>query len=274
VSNKEANQPRKRPRKVKVFGERNTGTRAVMKMLRNLKGVSISSPHPKQPDLEQLGELVRETCTGFARELYRDALEDERRRRFGAISAWKHAAPVVDASYAEKNVSVLFLVRDPYSWILSLTKRPYHSRAPKLDSVSEFLRRPWLCLHRDNMAAPVLRSPMILWNEKLRAYQEFARQAPVPSAVLHFEDFVLDPVGALGGALQPFGIEPEGLVEIGEPTKTGGLETSERYAYYANERWKSGLTPEAASLVNELVDWDVATHFGYKKREPAGFLAR
>ena len=272
MDNKEARPARRKPRKVKVFGERNTGTRAVLKMLRNLKGVSVGFPHANQPDLEALLEKVENTCSGFALELYRDALEDERRRRLEAVNAWKHAAPVMDDSYAAWDASTLFLVRDPYSWIVSFTNRPYHTRAPKLESPEEFLCRPWMTLQRDN-TAPVLNSPMCLWNEKLRAYRAFADQGAIPSTVLHFEDFVLDPVGALGRSLQTFGIDHAALAEVETATKTGGMERAERLAYYTDQRWKAKLTIKAATLVNELVDWEIARHFGYQKRDPDEFSA-
>ncbi len=270
MNNKETPEPRKRARKVKVFGERNTGTRAVMQMLRALKGVSISAPAVPTPDLDLLEKRVIETLKGFHREIYIDALYDEARRRNGGLSAWKHAAPVVDDSYGAKDASVLFLVRDPYSWVLSLGKRPYHTRAPKLDSVKAFVERPWLAMGRDNIDT-VLISPMVLWNEKLRAYRAFAKAAPVPSTALKFEDFVLEPVAALTRALAEFNIPAKGLTEIAPSTKRGGMGREVRRAHYASEAWKSELDANAVAAINTYVDWDVATSFGYEMRAPEAF---
>ena len=67
-----------------------------------------------------------------------DALDDIRRSHLGGHSAWKHAAPVVDESYAAKNASVLFLVRDPYSWIAAHFRTPYHARAPMPETLVAF----------------------------------------------------------------------------------------------------------------------------------------
>ena len=265
--------PKLRDRKVKVFGERNTGTRAVVRMLRAHKGVSPGFPNYKNTDLDALENRVNETLTGFHHELFSDALDDIRRSRLGGHSGWKHAAPVVDESYAAKAASVLFLVRDPYSWIAALYRNPYHARAPLPDTLEAFLEQPWLTVKRDNIA-PMLMSPMGLWNEKLRAYHAFAVAAPVPSTVLHFEDFVLDPVAALSAALARFDIPTKGLRALAEPTKKLGAGQQARVEYYKTKAWEKEVSVETARLVNAYVDWDVAGKFGYARRDPREFEAK
>ncbi|NOR63105.1 MAG: hypothetical protein GQ535_11515 [Rhodobacteraceae bacterium] len=260
-------------RKVKVFGERNTGTRAVVRMLRAHKGVSVGFPNPKTAELEHLERRVHEKLEGFALELFTDALDDMRRKPLGGHSAWKHAAPIVDDSYAAKNASVLFLVRDPYSWIAALFRNPYHARAPLPDTLAGFLAQPWLTVQRENIA-PILLSPMELWNLKLRAYRDFSNAAPVPSTVLHFEPFVLDPVGELTAALQKFGIPSKGLVEAEAPTKKLGVSRETRQNYYKTKAWEQEISAEAAQMINECVDWEVAAAFGYHRRDPAEFQAK
>lgn len=260
----------KRNRKIKVFGERNTGTRAVFSMLRALDGVSISFPDYPMPDLDVLSNQIEKNMTGYHLALFRDALEDIRRSRLAGLSAWKHAAPVVDGSYFEKAASVLFLVRDPYSWIAALYRHPYHMRARKPESLVAFLQCPWLTTQRDNIG-PILGSPMMLWNQKLEAYHAFAEAAPVPSTVLAFEAFVTDPVTSLAAALARFGISSRGLAEIEQPTKNKGVDRAARIAYYKSAAWEKEISPEAATLINDLVDWDIAARFGYSRRDPAEF---
>ncbi|MBL1437272.1 MAG: hypothetical protein COB08_013865 [Rhodobacteraceae bacterium] len=263
---------RLRDRKVKIFGERNTGTRAVVRMLRAQKGVSPGAPGYKKHDLDALENRINEKLEGFHHELFSDALDDIRRSRLGGHSAWKHAAPIVDESYAAKKASVLFLVRDPYSWIAALYRNPYHARAPLPDSLEAFLEQPWLTVRRENIA-PILMSPMELWNAKLRAYHAFAAAAPVPSSVLCFEEFVLNPVEALGAALTGFGISAKGLEEAAEPTKKQGIARDARMHYYKAKAWEQEISPQTAALINTYADWDVAAHFGYLRRDPAEFSA-
>lgn len=259
-----------RIRRLKVFGERNTGTRAAIQMLRALDGVTLATPNSNAPDIDKLEAQVLARLTGFHKQLFKDALLDARQSRLPALSAWKHAAPQIDYSYAEKAVSVLFIVRDPYSWIAALYRNPYHIRTQKPDTIEAFLQDPWLCMARDSVA-PVLASPVQLWSAKLAAYQCFAVAKPVPSTVLHFEDFVRDPVKALGNALKVFHIPAGGLTEQHSPTKQGGLDKKARIAYYEGEAWKRELSPEAVRLVNSHIDWDLAAEFGYRRREPDEF---
>ena len=256
-------------RRIKIFGERNTGTRAVAQMLRAHRGVVINVPRPPDASFDMLMAQINSTLKGFRHKLFQDTLIDARLRRLKAISAWKHTAPVVDESFAEHGASVLFMVRDPYSWATSFFRHPYHARAHTPDRLEDFLQQPWLTMQRDN-TAPVLTSPLVLWNEKLRAYRAFALAAPVPSTVLKFEDFVLDPVAALGAALVDFGISSTGLAEA-NTTKKNGLSARKRVRYYKENSWQKEISPEAARLINSYIDWDVATAFGYTMRDPAEF---
>lgn len=257
-------------RRVKVFGERNTGTRAVVRMLRAHSGVAPWFPNYTDEKLDRLERRIHEKLSGFALELFTDALDDIRRSHMGGHSAWKHAAPVVDESYAEGRASVLFLVRDPYSWIAALYRNPYHARAPLPETLAAFLEQPWLTMPRENVD-PILMSPMALWNLKLKAYREFLRAAPVPSAVLQFEHFVLDPVKALSAPLEQFGISAKGLKKIKESTKKRGQSERARRKFYKTRAWEKEISREAAEMINSLVCWDIAECFGYTRRDPSEF---
>jgi len=255
---------------VKVFGERNCGTRAIIRMLRAFDGVSLRISKPEDLDFERIRETVNTSFNGLTRQLYEDALMDARDEVLPAAYAWKHAAPKVDESYARHGVYVLFAVRDPYSWIASFFRNPHHARAPVPTKLEDFLQQPWLTMRRDNIA-PVLASPMQLWNEKLRAYQAFSKAGPVAFATLRFEDFVLSPVKVLSRALETFSINTKGLKEVEQATKRGGQARKERLLYYKSRAWEADITPESAALINQLVDWDVARGFGYTRRDPTEF---
>lgn len=258
------------PRKLKVFGERNTATRAVMQMLRNLDHVSLGMPHRENPDLDALVEQAKAHLNNMPLELFRDAIEDERWRRNGGMSDWKHAAPRIDNSYAILDASVIFLVRNPYSWIWSLAQRGYHSRTVWQPDFNRFIQTPWLCLKRDNIA-PFLSSPMQLWNEKLARYRVFAQKAPVPSTVLKFEEFVATPVRSLARSLREFGISDQGLATVQLPTKANGTGHAKRRKFYTEEGWRAYFSASTVTLVNEIIDWELAGHFGYERLEPDDF---
>lgn len=257
-------------RKIKIFGERNTGTRAVAQMLRPVRGITTGFRLPDEKSLGLVAMQLMATLEKAHPEVFPEFQIDIRVTSGKAVHAWKHSAPPIDGSYAATNASVLFLVRDPYSWIASFFRNPYDVRGGHPDTLAAFLKRPWSTMKRDNIG-PDLDSPMRLWNEKLRAYLAFASAAPVPSTVLYFEAFVLEPVASLHAALARFGIAAEGLAELDGPTKPNGKRREARVRYYQTNAWEAEISPEAAALINHYVDWDVATSFGYHKRAPEAF---
>ncbi len=263
-------EPSDQPRKLKVFGERNTATRAVMQMLRALEQVSLSMPRGDPGDRAQMEAHIRQHMKGMSLKLFMDALEDTKHAQTGGMSDWKHAAPRMDDSYKSLEASVIFLVRNPYSWIWSLAEHPYHARAPWIGDMAAFIARPWLSVARENIQ-PILYSPMELWNIKLRRYLEFPTKAGVPAQVLHFEDFVQDPIASLSAILRGFDISPDGLALVETPTKAHARAPAQRKAFYADEGWKGYFTAATIAQVNELIDWEVAAAYGYPRLDPADF---
>lgn len=264
-------------KQIKVFGERNTGTRAVIRMIDAAAGLrGAGHPGVSAKDLEpyrQMAEQLEEIMPGAWKKVYREAVRDVQDDAMGPVGAWKHAAPIYGSGFLEFDIRVLFMVRNPYSWALSLFKRPYHYLGQRRDEFEEFLVFPWLTMGRDRVDK-ILGSPMDLWTLKLEAYQFFeerAREAGTPCATLKFEDFVNDPVSSLGGALGQLVEEPVVVEELTVPTKKNGLKAAERRAYYANEEWRSGLTASAVSIMNNWIDWRIAEKYGYPRLDPADF---
>jgi len=234
-------------KQIKVFGERNTGSRAVIRMIdgsSNLRGAG----HP-----------------GVSREVlqpFRDRM--------------KHTAPLFSKEFVHHDVSVLFLVRNPYSWALSLYRQPYHIIGPRRTDLLSFLKEPWLTLGRDRVER-ILSSPLDLWTLKLAAYRRFERHAEaagVPYATLRFEDFVADPAGALTTSLQGLA---DGVIDINvleTPTKPKGMDAKTRQDYYAREAWKADLTGPSVALINAHIDWALAESYGYARRDPDDFPSK
>ena len=206
---------------VKVFGERNTGTRALIRMLAAQKCVRMQAIGERGalnlPQNADLRAVIEETYKGKWRKIYRDALRDNEQAVACPTKAWKHTLPVWDPAFVEKRAHVAFCVRNPYSWALSLARRPYHQRGPRTSRVLDFVTQPWLTVSRDNMDA-VLRSPMELWNGKVAAYGAFMRQAEVPTRLIRFENFVADPEAEVRQVLLDFAIGFENVHSV-VPTK-------------------------------------------------------
>ena len=172
----------------------------------------------------------------------------------GALGTWKHAAPMYHQDFKEFDVSVLFMVRNPYSWVQSLNRRPYHCMGRRQQELEDFLVFPWLCLGRDEVA-PILSSPMYLWSLKLSAYRKFQEEAyrdGVGCAVIRFEDFVQNSVMAMTRALLSIGVESGGLTSFPHATKPEGKFGRERKKFYINELWREDLTSASIGLFLKL----------------------
>ncbi len=265
------------PVQIKVFGERNTGTRAVIRMIDAADGVSgAGHPGVRRRDLapfRELGAKLSEEMTGPWRRVYREAVRDTQDDALGVVGAWKHAAPRFGQDFVDYGVQVLFMVRNPYSWALSLHRRPYHFLGPRQDDLATFLAQPWLTMGRDRVDR-ILPSPMSLWSAKLEAYGRFERDAKaagVATATLRFEDLVADPAAHLSTALSGLTGTTIEAAPLEEPTKQGGLDAEARRDYYAREVWREKLTRPVVEIMNRWIDWDIASNLGYVRLSPEDF---
>ena len=259
---------------VKVFGERNTGTRATIRMLAAQPEVRMQaigeSGLRQQAGNADLSQKIEMTYIGKWRKIYRDALRDNEHAEACPTKAWKHSLPEWNEAFVQKQAHVIFCVRNPYSWALSLAKHPYHQQGPRTINTKTFLSQPWLTLARDNML-PLLRSPLELWNGKCAAYLEFVKRDLVPTHVIKFEEFVAAPESEVQRALLSFDVPFTEVRQLPFSTKSKNRTLREIAAFYREESWKDALTEEVVRIINRWIDWDVAAEFGYNQLNPKDF---
>lgn len=262
--------------KIKLFGERNTATRAVKQMLRATDGVTLFNT--KRPDTMGNVEWANMMASinlyiqDDWRKVYVDALRDNIAHHNAPLAMWKHAAPVWDDAFVEQDVRTIFCVRNPYSWALSMACKPYHMKAKRTGDFLTFIKRPWLTERRDNTGI-LLRSVVDLWNNKLRAYADFADQAELSGgeyAYLRFEDFVAKPTAALSETLAHFG-SVSAAPAIDRSTKKNGKTLSDLQTYYAQEQWRERLTAPTVQAINDLLDWPLVDQFCFERLNASDF---
>ncbi len=115
---------------------------------------------------------------------------------------------------------------------------------------------------------------MDLWNYKLAAYREFAKVSDVPFQFLKFEKFVLAPEVEVRRVLGAFEVPSNQIRTIPNSTKTEKTSLNDIAKYYETEEWRGNLTAELVSRINDLVDWQLAEHFGYTRIDPADFMVK
>jgi hypothetical protein len=253
----------------KVFGERNTSTNALVRLVEgNSRARALPSVFSELPG-NRLGKAFGLASRLGLRELS-ERLVDRAFRGRPAAEAWKHCAADFDDVASLEGSLVVFMLRDPHSWILALRRRPYHGAPARSDGLEAFAATPWRLRERDRMPARTA-SPIGIYNAKLRSYLRLRGRldgAGIPHAAIRFEDFARDQ-RAVFERLRPHLAGPAAdPVPVASSTKRDAGKDADYYRrYYGEERWRAEIPDGARRLIDAGVDWEAAGAFGYA---PAG----
>lgn len=248
--------------KIKIFGERNTSTRALAQMLKNN---SKSEFFPAT--MQDHSRLMAKVVSGLQRIGFpagpREAIIDKVFEGRHLLDQWKHTATSFEVDGRVDGVHFVFAVRDPRSWLIGLFRKPYHMLVPKPESLVEFSQVDWKPVGRDNLPSASYR-PLELYAAKLRSYLELIEQLErrnVTYSIVKFEDFVSGQ-DKVFDEIKPFLDSPaDEFHEISKSTKDVGKDASYYAKYYSRQIWREEHPdiylvdmPEAA---------DVFATFGY-----------
>ena len=126
----------------KLYGERNTGSRYLQRLLEtNLQVSHLKLGQARSVKLDKLAEKQKDTVYA---------------QRFDHFLGWKHQCALSAAQLRDRSAltgRVLFVVtgKNPYSWLLSLFDKPYHIVDQRAANFNMFVRKPWGVLGRENM---------------------------------------------------------------------------------------------------------------------------
>ncbi|MFC1876752.1 hypothetical protein ACFL2E_05715 [Thermodesulfobacteriota bacterium] len=242
---------------IKVYGERNTNTTYVSKLIKlNLQAVEVPGIVPpfvlKLQKILPGKELVRDIYFNLT---YRNNL------------GWKHTCvkPFEELSkYINFRSDLVFLTitKNPYSWLLSLYRRPYHQYYSERPSFETFLQRPWKTIGRDN-TKPVLKSPIELWNIKNKSYLQLKETNTLNVTT---ESIFENPESILENISRQLSIKriSDRFVNYERSTKDKSKDSNYYRNYYLSEKWRDDLSSDAIAIINESIDIKLMSHFGYK----------
>jgi hypothetical protein len=205
--------------KIKIYGERNSGTIYLEWLIHK--------------------NLVAEVVEGF---------------EFG----WKHRiAPAQDelSDLMKNEILFLCLVKNPYSWLLSMHKRPYQHEILKDINFSEFIRYSY----------GDYKNPVVLWNMKNRSYMELGKNVR-QHMIVKYEDILRDPKTKLDQIAEKFSIEKPGLfINIQKLlTNKHGIRNEKFHTeYYLKETWRKKLHRDQINYINNFLDQDLMQKFDY-----------
>ncbi|HET7268102.1 MAG TPA: hypothetical protein VFJ15_08340 [Oleiagrimonas sp.] len=248
---------------IKIYGERNTNTNYVRKLIElNLLVAQLPGTVPRA--------IMKAQRLLPGEEMVRDIYF---RAAFRATLGWKHAA--VPPFHVLKRyggdsgrVGYMTITKNPYSWLLSLYRRPYHLRRHERLSFEEFLQQPWKMTGRDNAGSRVS-SPVDLWNIKNRSYRNLPQSRTIHATT---ERIFEDPSGVIKAIADKFGIERHSDQFINHERSTKDETKNGDYYrdYYINERWRERLSPKAIGLINERLDSELLSSYGYEEISASG----
>ena len=259
-----------RIKRIKVFGERNTGTNFIEGLLRDNLDIGVC------PGIlpNRLQCLYKAVSNMLPYALAWHVVEHDRNRRFEARFdehvGWKHARlpnlPKNRDCYPD-GLGFIALIKDPYAWLQSLHQRPYqgkiHSTATPL-SFSDFLRTPWPTVKRECGPAEYA-NPVQMWNDKVASYETL--HAYGPTLILPYENIIEDIEGFLKTVCHTFGLPKSGRVEIRATSTKGddGRTTKEIVRYYRSREWVKNLAADDLNCINDQLDHGLRENFGYPR---------
>jgi hypothetical protein len=218
--------------RVKIFGERNTGTRALKALLEQNLGASLLPG--TAAELESKAETETEIDALF--------------RGRPAAHAWKHCATRFDDISSLADCLTIFVVKHPLAWLVSFFDRSYHWR--RAQTLAEFAATPCATVERELL--PGCFKPLDLYREKVDSYLALAPR--LNAAFVRSEDIVLDPEAVLRGLGLTGAFSP-----LERSTKDAGKTLADYQRYYGEELWRSRLEG-----LTEDPDWAQVERFGYR----------
>ncbi len=246
---------------IKIYGERNTNTNYFSKLIeQNLNAEELSSVVPIY--INKLQKVV------FGNEWVRDLYFDF---TYGNNLGWKHTC-VKSAKELNKykilnnnDISFITITKNPYSWLMSLYRNPYHQYYKHKLDFETFLVTPWKTTSRDNCGKD-LKSPIELWNMKNSSYLQLSA---LNGLNITTESIFENPEAVVNKISSHFNISKKSneFVNYEKSTKNSTKDSNYYRNYYVNELWRDELSNEAIAIINKSIDKELMNHFGYEVLE-------
>jgi len=238
---------------IKLYGERNTGTNYFTKLI------------DQNFDVEQLPGVVPRKkillLSEKTKDLYFSLTQKDN-------LGWKHSAVSLDLIRSFKKLEQCHFItisKNPYSFLLSLFKRPYHYEGEMPKSFSDFIRREWKVAGRDNYPGKSFENPIALWNYKNESYLHLKNAYPNRCYIMTYESLLENYNSELQKVQAFFDLKVKSadFENYSKSTKDKSVSHKDYQKYYLNEEWREDLSKEDISFINKHLDPQVMEALGY-----------
>ena len=240
---------------LKLYGERNTGTNYLEKLISlNFNVKQLKGTVPRIPLLKKINKNEK------LKNIYFDL--------FSTVNlGWKHT--YIDESLLKKKLSsnhkigIILLVKNPYSFLLSLHKKPYHNPLKKLLVFEDFIVSDWKTQKRENLDINKI-NPVQLWNTKMDNCIEIKKIFNEHVILIKYEQLVSNPADVINAISDQFGlIKPDKFKNYKRSTKSVYKDYKYYADYYTNEKWRNDLNEESIKKINKYLNFQICKKLGY-----------
>lgn len=238
---------------IKIYGERNSGTN----YLEQLIALNFEASVLRYVPSLLVGQFLK-------REFVVDGLTWVNRKRW---LGWKHGVPPIDAINAfEGNLSVLTITKNPYTFLLSLHRNPYHNRSLGSLSFSDFIRSPWKPVYRDRWSFRPFANPIDLWNEKNKSYFDLRHHVDKDVVSLTYESLLrdFDMVMERMATRLNLRVKNHKISQLSRSAKSTEQTFDDYRSYYLGQHWRALLLSEDIAYINQFLDRQVVNNIGYE----------
>jgi hypothetical protein len=171
---------------------------------------------------------------------------------------WKHRiAPSKDELTEKMKQEVLYLclVKNPYSWLISMHKRPYHHESLHKLSLMEFIKYSY----------GDYRNPIVMWNQKNDSYVKMEEYVQLHE-IVKYEEILEDPPKFMNLLAEKFGFSKPAIFKNISSllTNSHGIKSQSFHKdYYLNEDWRKNLRHDHVKEINSWLDRDLMQKLNY-----------
>lgn len=249
---------------VKIFGERNTSTNALYKVIeQNSKSrVAPSTIDEVSPNLYS---LIRYGSRIKMPHQVREMIIDYAFPKTTAIDSWKHTTTNFKNVDDLQDVHVIFCVRHPASWILGLYRKPYHIYEKNYNDLYSFLATRWKTVGRERLHNATT-SATEIYNLKLESYstlKNMLSENKISYSVVRHEDFAVNQLEVFQ-KIAPYLDQPTEKFHPLEVSTKDKSKDSEYYKeYYGEKLWVKDIDKKSLDKINNEIDWHQLSSYEY-----------